>query len=70
MTSKRKSTAKLLLLFEITKYLGQIFHIYNVYLQIVLQNATKKLKNAIILRKNTEKCLQINYYFVPLQRKY
>ena len=25
MTSKRKSTAKLLLLFEITKYLGQIF---------------------------------------------
>ena len=28
------------------------------------------LKNAIILRKNTEKCLQINYYFVPLQRKY
>lgn len=31
--------------------MGQIFHIYNVYLQIVLQNATKKLKNAIILRK-------------------
>lgn len=37
---------------------------------MILQNATKKLKNAIILRKNTEKCLQINYYFVPLQRKY
>lgn len=30
------------------------------------------LKNLKMLSfaKNTEKCLQINYYFVPLQRKY
>ncbi len=30
----------------------------------------KSYKNAIILQNNSEKCLQINYYFVPLQRKY
>lgn len=30
----------------------------------------KNLKMLSFCEKNTEKCLQINYYFVPLQRKY